>query len=63
MMGLQLHTRKNKWGGYVGSVVCVIRGRRIWSEQCGVVRPTRELARDDAKWLRDQHEAAQANAF
>jgi hypothetical protein len=61
-MSMQLHTRK-KWGGYVGSVVCIIRGRRIWSESSGTVRPTRESARKDAEWLREQHQKAQENAL
>lgn len=52
---MQLHTRK-KWGGYVGSVVCVLRGRRIWSESSGIVRLTREDAKADAAWLCEQHE-------
>lgn len=52
-----------KWGGFVGSVVCVLRGRRIWSESSGIVRTTREDARQDAEWLREQHEQAQRGAI
>ena len=59
-MAMQLHTRR-KWGGYVGSVVCVIRGQRLWSESSGIVRVTREDARSDAAWLRKQHELATAD--
>ena len=56
-MSIQIHTRK-KWGGYVGSAVCVLRGKRIWSDSSGIVRPTIADARKDAEWLRDQHNAA-----
>lgn len=59
---MQLHTR-SKWGGYVGLVICVLRGRRIWSESTGVVRPTRKVAREDARWLREQHERANRTAL
>ena len=55
---MQIHTRR-KWGGYVGSVVCVLRGRRIWSESSGIARLTREDARKDGEWLRDQQQRAQ----
>ena len=59
---LQLHTRKNG-SGYVGSVVYVLRGRRLWSESCGITRITREDARKDAEWLRTQQEIAGKNSL
>lgn len=61
-MSMQIHTRR-KWGGYVGLVVCVIRGRRIWSESSGIVRPTREDARKDGEWLREQQDKAGREAL
>ena len=59
---MQIHTRR-KWGGYVGSVVCVMHGRRIWSESSGIARLTREDARKDGEWLRDQQQQAQRKAL
>ena len=56
-MAIQLHVRK-KSGGFVGSIACVIRGRRIWSESSGIVRVTREDARSDAAWLKTQQDNA-----
>jgi len=61
---MQVHVRKHKsWPGYVGSVVCVLRGRRIWSESSGVVRLTREDARKDAESLREWHALMNARSL
>lgn len=49
---------ERKRGGYAGRIVCVMRGRRLWSEASGIVRATREDARRDAEGLRDQQDAA-----
>jgi hypothetical protein len=58
-MAIQLRTRKTG-PGFVGFVVCIINKQRLWSETTGIVRVTREDARKDAAWLRDQQLKAQA---
>lgn len=61
-MAMRLVVRK-KGPGFVGSVVCVLRGRRLWSESSGIVRVNKDDAKSDAKWLRDQHEIAGRNSL
>ena len=61
-MSIMIRTRKSG-PGYVGSIACVIRGRRLWSESAGIVRTTREDAKRDAQWLREQQERAGARAL
>ena len=61
-MAIQLRVRK-QGAGFTGSIVCVIRGNRIWSESSGIVRTNREDAKSDAAWLKAQQESATSGLF
>jgi hypothetical protein len=61
---MAIQTRVRKQGpGFVGYVVCVLRGRRIWSESANICRVTREDAAKDAQWLKQQQVDAQQKSL